>query len=101
MVLDSAGRVTDSRGVNSRHFSTKVSLSSGSHVLLLDDTWTKGGHAQSAALALRESGATYVSVLVAARWIKEDFGNNAKFLRELPNRDYDPDICPRTGSTCP
>jgi hypothetical protein len=35
-----------------------------------------------------------VSVLVVARWVKEDFGENAKFLRELANQDYDPKVCP-------
>jgi hypothetical protein len=40
-------------------------------------------------------------LLVAARWIKEDFGDNAKFLRDLSNQDYDPEICPWTGSRCP
>jgi hypothetical protein len=42
-----------------------------------------------------------VSVLVAARWINEDFGGNAEFLRGLATRDYDPAICPWTGSNCP
>ena len=52
-------------------------------MLLLDDTWTGGGHAQSAVLGLRAAGATRVSLLVVARWIKKEFGNNAEFLREL------------------
>jgi hypothetical protein len=67
----------------------------------MDDTWTSGGHAQSAVLALRKAHAAYVSVLVVARWVKEDFGDNAKFLRSLSDRDYDPDICPWTGGACP
>jgi orotate phosphoribosyltransferase len=70
-------------------------------VLLIDDTWTTGGHAQSAVLALRKAGATRVSVLVVARWLKEDYGDNKKFIAELANRDYDPDICPWTGAACP
>jgi hypothetical protein len=71
-----------------------------SHVLLLDDTST-GGHAQSAVLGLRAAGAARVSLLVVARWIKKDFGNNAEFLRELADRDYDPEICPWAGGNCP
>jgi hypothetical protein len=70
-------------------------------VLLLDDTWTGGGHAQSAVLGLRAAGATRVSLLVVARWIKPDFGNNPSFLRELAERDYHPGICPWTGGNCP
>ena len=70
-------------------------------MLLVDDTWARGGHAQSAVLALRAAGAARVSVLVAARWINEDFGANATFIRGLADRDYDPAVCPWTGSVCP
>jgi adenine/guanine phosphoribosyltransferase-like PRPP-binding protein len=72
-----------------------------SHVLLIDDTWATGGHAQSAVLALRKAGAAQVSVLVVARWLKEDYGDNKRFIAELANRDYDPSICPWTGGQCP
>ena len=60
-----------------------------------------GRAARSAVLALRAAGAARVSVLVAARWINEDFGGNAAFLRGLADRDYDPAICPWTGDGCP
>jgi hypothetical protein len=40
-------------------------------------------------------------VLVAARWINEDFGGNAAFIRGLADRDYDPARCPWTGAACP
>jgi hypothetical protein len=36
-------------------------------VLLLDDTWTSGGTAQSAAVALKRAGARSVAVVVAGR----------------------------------
>jgi len=70
-------------------------------VLLIDDTWTSGGHAHSAALSLRNAGAARVSVLVVARWLKEDYGNNKQFLADLAARDFDPRICPWTGGPCP
>ncbi len=70
-------------------------------MLLIDDTWAMGGHAQSAVLALRKAGAGRVSVLVVARWLKEDFGDNARALRDIAARDYDPAICPWTGAGCP
>jgi hypothetical protein len=38
---------------------------------------------------------------VAARWINEEFGSNAAFLRGLSGHDYDPAICPWTGAACP
>ncbi|WP_067488959.1 hypothetical protein [Actinomadura hibisca] len=97
--LRAADRATDKRAVNADHFVMEKALPSGSHVLLLDDTWAKGGHAQSAALALRRAGAQKVSVLVAARWINPGYKDNGAFIKTLP--DYEPDICPWTGSDCP
>jgi predicted amidophosphoribosyltransferase len=99
--LVAAAKAQFLRDVSPQHFSTDAALSPDSHVLLIDDTWAGGGHAQSAALALRKAGAAHVSALVVARWIKEDFGDNAKFLSEISRRDYDPGICPWTGGTCP
>lgn len=89
------------RDVSPEHFSADRWLNHGSHVLLVDDTWARGGHAQSAALALHRAAAERVSALVVARWINEDYGDNARFLRGLSGRDYDPAICPWTGGDCP
>ncbi len=97
--LRAQAAVANPRGVNGTHFVVDVPLPVGSHVLLMDDTWVKGGHAQSAVLALRAAGARKVSVLVVARWIKERFAENAAFLKTLP--DYDPWLCPWTGAGCP
>jgi hypothetical protein len=96
-----AANVRNPREVDPEHFSSDVQLPRGSHVLLIDDTWAGGGHAQSAAITLHRAGAGYVSLLVVARWIKEDFADNAGFLREIAVRDYDPAICPWTGGKCP
>lgn len=101
VVLAAAARAAFPRDVNPRHFSTQAHLPADSHVLLIDDTWAGGGHAQSAVLTLRQAGAGCVSVLVVARWINADFGDNAVFLGELSGRDYNPEICPWTGGACP
>jgi predicted amidophosphoribosyltransferase len=98
--LLAAANAQHPRDVNPAHFTTDGELPLGSHVLLLDDTWTSGGHAQSAATALHRSGARRVSLLVVARWIKEDFADNANFLRGLSGKDYNPAICPWTGGPC-
>jgi hypothetical protein len=97
--LTAAATTANPRAVDVRHFSAEGPLPPDSHVLVVDDTWTQGGHAQSAALALRRAGAARVSVLVVARWINPAFGGNQQFLRGLP--DYDPDICPWTAQGCP
>ncbi len=99
--LAGVGRVQDPRSVNPDHFSAPEPPPLDSHVLLIDDTWTGGGHAQSAAIALHRSGAGRVSLLVVARWVNADFGDNAHFLREVEGRDFDPGTCPWTGGTCP
>ena len=99
--LVAAANVSQPRTVNPDHFTCAMRLHQGSHVLLIDDTWTTGGHAQSAVLALRKAGAARVSVLVVARWLKEDYGDNKRFIAELATRDYDPRICPWTGAACP
>ena len=101
VALAAADEVEYPRDLDPGHFRPSAPLPAGAHVLLVDDTWARGGHAQSAVLALRAAGAARVSVLVAARWINEDFGGNAAFLRGLADRDYDPAICPWTGIDCP
>jgi hypothetical protein len=97
--LSAADDVGYPRDLDPGHFRS-ARLPAGAHVLLVDDTWARGGHAQSAAAALRAAGAARVSVLVAARWVNEDFGGNAAFLRGLAGRDYDPALCPWTGAAC-
>ena len=73
---------------------------SGRHILVLDDTWTTGSNAQSAALTLRHAGAEHVSVMVVGRWLSPTYGNNAEFIKTRLRRDYDPNICPVTGGAC-
>lgn len=45
----------------------------GMRVLLLDDTWTTGAHAQSAAYTLKNAGATHVGVVVIGRHIRPEW----------------------------
>lgn len=99
--LTAATAVRQPRAVNADHFACDVPLPGRSHVLLIDDTWATGGHAQSAVLALRKAGATRVSVLVVARWLKEDYGDNKQFIADLGTRDFNPRTCPWTGGSCP
>jgi hypothetical protein len=73
----------------------------GQHVLLLDDTWTTGSNAQSAALTLRRAGASSVSVMIVGRWLSPYFGKTTDFIKTRLQRDYDPNLCPVTGGCCP
>jgi hypothetical protein len=73
---------------------------SGRHILLIDDTWTTGSRARSAALTLRAAGAEDISVLVIGRWLAPEYDNNTHFIATRLTRDYDPAICPLTGEPC-
>jgi hypothetical protein len=99
--LSAASSTPNPRSVDPQHFRAGAAVPPGAHVLIIDDTWVGGGHAQSAVLAARRAGASCVSVLVLARWLNEDYGSNARFLAGLTGRDYDPGLCPWTGSRCP
>ncbi len=58
----------------------------GAQVLLLDDTWTSGASAQSAAMALRQGGAGSVAVVVLGRHV----GADDLRQRVLP---FAPEVC--------
>ncbi len=53
---------------------------SGERVLLIDDVYTTGAHAQSAASALSDAGAVVPAILVVARRINPDFNITAREL---------------------
>jgi hypothetical protein len=55
----------------------------GESVLLIDDTWTTGANAQSAAAALKSAGASRVAALVIGRHVNRDWGQNDRRLRVL------------------
>jgi predicted amidophosphoribosyltransferase len=65
----------------------------GEPVLLIDDTWTTGASAHSAAAALKAAGAGTVAALVIGRHVNREWGRNDRRLRSLPT-PYDWDLCP-------
>lgn len=73
----------------------------GRHMLVIDDVWTTGSNAQSAALTLRGAGAAAVSVLVIGRWLDPRKTLAARFIQERCGRRYDVSVCPVTGGRCP
>jgi predicted amidophosphoribosyltransferase len=72
----------------------------GSHVLLIEDTWVGGGHAQGAAKALKLAGVDRVTVLALARWLDMTWTPTPEFVNSRLTRDFDPDICPLSGDYC-
>lgn len=76
------------------------------HVLVIDDTWTQGGHAQSAAWALHSAGVATVSVLCAARWLSASYSSGeylyATVRAKSGQRPFASTICPWTATgKCP
>jgi predicted amidophosphoribosyltransferase len=73
----------------SREFSPSRYLTArsllGEDVLLIDDTWTTGASAQSAAAALRAAGCGAVGAVVIGRHVNREWGNNDERLRGLPD----------------
>jgi len=66
----------------------------GEPILLIDDTWTTGANAQSAAAALRNAGAGPVAVVVIGRHLNRDWGSNDRRLRALPTPfDWNRCVC--------
>jgi hypothetical protein len=55
----------------------------GSSVLLIDDMWTTGANAQSAAAALKTAGAGPVAAVVVGRHLNRDWHENDRRLRSI------------------
>lgn len=72
-LLDYSGEPTSGggkqRGVVDTDLFGVHGLNRGDDVLLVEDTWVSGSHAQSGAAALKKAGANSVTVLVVARWL--------------------------------
>ncbi len=71
----------------------------GQSVLVVDDTWTQGGHAQSAAAALKLAGAGTVGIFVLGRHFttqqQSPHGEAAKeYLGAARRVGWSFDICP-------
>jgi predicted amidophosphoribosyltransferase len=64
----------------------------GESVLLIDDTWTTGANAQSAAAALKAAGAGPVGAVVIGRHVNREWHENDRRLRAL-TRPFQWDTC--------
>lgn len=87
--------VPTNRGAPGRNFDPdRYQLSPGTDVdgatvLLIDDTWTSGGHAQSAAQTLRDAGATTAACVVIGRHVHRDYAAAGEILKARPAFDWD------------
>jgi hypothetical protein len=65
----------------------------GESVLLIDDMWTSGASAESAAAALRYAGAGAVAAIVIGRHLNRSWGSNDGFIRRLTACGWELDAC--------
>jgi predicted amidophosphoribosyltransferase len=65
-------------------------------VLLIDDTWTTGASARSAAASLKQAGASIVAAVIIGRHLHRDWGHNDRRLSALPP-PFDWDDCALHG----
>jgi predicted amidophosphoribosyltransferase len=81
-LLECAGAEVPPRQFHRDKFRARRSLD-GEAVLLVDDTWTTGASAQSAAAALKAVGAGAVAVLVIGRHLNREWHENDRQLSKL------------------
>ena len=90
------------REVTPTNYVLRTEVPKGAHVMVIDDTWVGGGHAQSVAAALKSAGAGKVSILAVARWVDlTDEVSKRVHRQHIRDRVYDPNLCPWTGGECP
>jgi hypothetical protein len=76
-------RPSTHHGFDPDRFAARRSLERA-RVLLIDDTWTTGANAQSAAAVLKRAGASHVAAVVIGRHLKREWRENEDRLRSLP-----------------
>ena len=70
----------------------------GASVLLLDDTWTSGSSAQSAAIALKLAGARRVAVVTLGRHVNPRERTAGSLAAALAGRSFRPELCAVHGT---
>ena len=92
---------SEARRLNAGHYEVVSAIPAGSHVLVIEDTWVSGGHAQSVAAALKNAGAAKVSILAIARWLDMDDPRTRRAYHDaLEPRPYDYTACPWLHERC-
>ncbi|MHB8241731.1 MAG: hypothetical protein ACYDHN_07040 [Solirubrobacteraceae bacterium] len=94
-LLTPAENAADTREFDPERYASKRSLHS-QNVLLIDDTWASGAHAQSAAYALKQAGAASVAMVVIGRHVNPGWdvaGKSSKALLTALPRVFDWEAC--------
>jgi hypothetical protein len=91
-LLSRTASEVDAREFSPHKFVTDQTDLSDRSVLLIDDTWTTGASAQSAAATLKNAGAARVGAIVIGRHVNRDWSKNDQRLRRL-DAPYDWSTC--------
>jgi predicted amidophosphoribosyltransferase len=83
----------EGRAVLANRYRATQAMTGHPAVLLVDDTWTTGARAQSAAIALRDAGAARVAVVVLGRHFDRDFGSGETYYQQARTRKFTWDKC--------
>lgn len=92
-----AGEPVQPRDLDPGRFRARARLT-GASVLLLDDTWTSGSSAQSAAIALKRAGARWVAVVILGRHVNPRERTAVSLAAAPTGRPFRPDLCAVHGS---
>jgi hypothetical protein len=87
------GALAEGRAVLVSRYRAAQALAGDPAVLLIDDTWTTGGRAQSAAIALHDAGAAKVAVVVLGRHFDRGFGSGEAYYQQAKSRKFSWDSC--------
>jgi hypothetical protein len=85
------------RDLDPGRFRARARLADAS-VLLLDDTWTSGSSAQSAAIALKRAGARRVAVVTLGRHVNPCERTAGSLTAALAGRSFRADLCAVHGT---
>lgn len=95
-LLVPAENASDTRDFDPARYTPQRRLH-GENILLIDDTWTTGAHAQSAACTLKQAGAGKVALVVIGSHVNPGWqvgGRTSKALLDALPRDFDWETCP-------
>ena len=87
------GASAEGRSVLVNRYRATKAMADHPAVLLVDDTWTTGGRAQSAAIALHHAGAGPVAVVVLGRHFDRNFGFGETYYQQAKSRKFTWDTC--------
>lgn len=97
-----AGPAYPDRSLRPDHWTVELNSSPPDHVLVVDDSWVTGSHAQGVASALKAAGVPQVSVFTVANVLDPGWEPNREFIQQrLAKAAFDKSRCPWTGGECP